>query len=92
MVHVLQNWKQKGMLVHVCAASILDEGMYMALPRRAPYSPRRPEGGSLAATRLSALKTMAFINMYWGVKIKTHTVAQRWNLRSFNISKHEGYF
>ena len=45
MVHVLQNWKQKGMLVHVCAASILDEGMYMASPRRAPYSPRRPEGG-----------------------------------------------
>ena len=45
VVHVLQNWKQKGMLVHVCVASILDEGMYMALPRRAPYSPRRPEGG-----------------------------------------------
>ena len=44
MVHVLQNWKQKGMLVHVCAASILDEGMYMASPRRAPYSPRHPEG------------------------------------------------
>ena len=35
----------KGMLVHVCAASILDEGMYMASPRRAPYSPRHPEGG-----------------------------------------------
>ena len=45
VVHVLQNWKQQGMLVHVCAASILDEGMYMASPRRAPYSPRRPEGG-----------------------------------------------
>ena len=30
--------------MHVCAASILDEGMCMELPRRAPYSPRRPEG------------------------------------------------
>ena len=47
VVHVLQNWKQKGMLVHVCVASILDEGMYMASPRRAPYSPRRLEGGGL---------------------------------------------
>jgi len=28
----------------VCAASILDEGMCMASPRRAPYSPRRSEG------------------------------------------------
>ena len=44
VVHVLQNRNQKGMYVHVCAASILDEGMCMELPRRAPYSPRRPEG------------------------------------------------
>ena len=44
MVHVLQNRNQKGMYVHVCAASILDEGMCMASPRHAPYSPRRLEG------------------------------------------------
>ena len=47
VVHVLQNRKQKGMFVHVCGASILDEGMCMASPRRAPYSPRHLEGGSL---------------------------------------------
>jgi len=47
VVHVLQNRNQKGMYVHVCAASILDEGMCMASPRRAPYSPRHLEGGSL---------------------------------------------
>jgi hypothetical protein len=31
--------------VHVCAASILDDGTCMVLPRRAAYWPRRSEGG-----------------------------------------------
>jgi len=30
VIHVLQNRNQKGMYVHVCAASILDEGMCTA--------------------------------------------------------------
>ena len=47
--------------MHVCADSILYEGMCMASPRHAPYSPRRPEGVA-RRTSPSALKTMIDIS------------------------------